>query len=94
MHNVVMASEQPWSILNFRFSRTGCASLKLSIDPGGPQFCAKSSTGLFTSCFSGWRGLGEEGRPLVPPMESGVRKKWASETYWKIDVLLLTNDDL
>ena len=27
-------------------------------------------------------------------VEGGVRKKRASETYWKIDVLLLTNADL
>ena len=34
------------------------------------------------------------GGPPAPAMKSGVRKKRASETYWKIDVLLLTNDDL
>ena len=34
------------------------------------------------------------GRPGAPALRSGVRKKRASETYWKINVSLVTNDDL
>ena len=45
----------------------------------------------FTSCLSVAVPLAG---PPAPATKSGVRKKRASETYLKIDVLLLTNDHL
>ena len=53
------------------------------------QFRSKLSTELSTDCFQvAVRG------PPAPAMKGAVRKKQPSETYWKMDVLLLTNDDL
>ena len=85
---------QPWSILNFRFSRTGHGSLKLSIDQGGSEFGSKSSLRRNFSQAASRIAVPLGGQPPAPAMKSGVRKKPASQTHLKINVLLSTNSYL